>query len=87
VSAANQLVNVMDFDGTRERLRADGHRVVGRETNWRGKRQFFISPQSAMGTLIQVWEGPGGPRAGGEQEERGEWLKCCVPYFSTLPER
>lgn len=59
-------IDVKDFDGTLERLRADGHRIVGRETNWRGERQFFISPQSAMGTLIQVWEGLGGPGTGGE---------------------
>jgi methylmalonyl-CoA/ethylmalonyl-CoA epimerase len=59
-------IDVKDFDGVLERLRADGHRIVGRESNWRGERQFFISPQSAMGTLVQVWDGLGGPGAGSE---------------------
>jgi methylmalonyl-CoA/ethylmalonyl-CoA epimerase len=59
-------IDVKDFDGTLERLRADGQRIVGRESNWRGERQFFISPQSAMGTLVQVWDGLGGPGAGSE---------------------
>ncbi len=59
-------IDVKDFDGTLDRLLADGHRIVGREINWRGERQFFISPQSAMGTLVQVWEGLGGPGAGSE---------------------
>ncbi len=36
----------------------------GKEINWRGERQFFISPHSAFGTLIQVWDGLGGPGAG-----------------------
>jgi len=59
-------IDVKDFDGTLDRLRVDGYRIVGRETNWRGERQFFISPQSAMGTLVQVWDGLGGPGAGSE---------------------
>jgi methylmalonyl-CoA/ethylmalonyl-CoA epimerase len=59
-------IDVKDFDGTLDRLRADGNRIVGRESNWRGERQFFISPQSAMGTLVQVWDGLGGPGAGSE---------------------
>ena len=59
-------IDVKDFDSTLERLRADGQRIVGRESNWRGERQFFISPQSAMGTLVQVWDGLGGPGAGSE---------------------
>ncbi|MGH7986106.1 MAG: VOC family protein [Candidatus Binataceae bacterium] len=50
-------VDVRDFDAVLDRLRGDGVRIVGREINWRGERQFFISPQSAFGTLIQVWDG------------------------------
>lgn len=49
-------VNVADFDGLLARLSRDGVRIVGKETNYRGERQFFISPRSAFGTLIQVWE-------------------------------
>jgi len=30
--------------------------VVGKETNYRGERQFFISPLSAFGTLVQIWD-------------------------------
>ncbi len=59
-------IDVRDFDAILAKLRADGLRIVGRETNWRGERQFFISPQSAMGVLIQVWDGLGGPGAGSE---------------------
>ena len=59
-------IDVKDFDGIVGKLRADGQRIVGREKNWRGERQFFISPQSAMGTLVQVWEGLSGPGAGRE---------------------
>jgi methylmalonyl-CoA/ethylmalonyl-CoA epimerase len=59
-------IDVKDFDGVLERLRADGQRIVGRESNWRGERQFFISPKSSMGTLVQVWDGLGGPGAGSE---------------------
>jgi methylmalonyl-CoA/ethylmalonyl-CoA epimerase len=59
-------VDVKDFDGTLARLTADGVRIVGKEINWRGERQFFISPRSAFGTLIQVWDGLAGPREGSE---------------------
>jgi methylmalonyl-CoA/ethylmalonyl-CoA epimerase len=51
-------VEVQDFDGTLARLKADGVRTVSRETNWRGCREFLISPQAAFGTLIQVGEAP-----------------------------
>jgi hypothetical protein len=57
---------VKDFDGILRKLAADEVRVVGKEINWRGDRQFFISPQSACGTLVQVWEGLGGPGRGDE---------------------
>jgi methylmalonyl-CoA/ethylmalonyl-CoA epimerase len=59
-------VDVKDFDGTLDRLTRDGVRIVGKEINWRGERQFFISPRSAFGTLIQVWDGLAGPGAGSE---------------------
>jgi len=59
-------IDVRDFEGILGKLRADGVRIVGNETNYRGERQFFISPQSALGALIQVWDGLGGPGAGSE---------------------
>jgi len=59
-------VDVRDFDGVLNKLNADGIRVVGKDTNYRGERQFFISPKSAFGTLIQVWDGLNGPREGSE---------------------
>jgi methylmalonyl-CoA/ethylmalonyl-CoA epimerase len=49
-------IDLKDFDGTLARLKADGVRVVDEQTNWRGEREFFISPRSAFGALIQVWE-------------------------------
>lgn len=49
-----------DFEGILNRLKRDGVRIVGRETNRRGEGQFFISPRSAFGTLIQVWGGQAG---------------------------
>ena len=59
-------IDVKDFDGILNRLNRDEARIVGTETNYRGERQFFISPRSAFGTLIQVWDGRGGPDAGSE---------------------
>ena len=59
-------IDVRDFDGVLSKLNRDDVRIVGRETNYRGERQFFISPRSAFGTLIQVWDGLGGPGAGSE---------------------
>jgi methylmalonyl-CoA/ethylmalonyl-CoA epimerase len=53
-------LNVENFEGILDRLSQDGVRIVGREVNWRGEGQFFISPRAAFGTLIQVWEGLGG---------------------------
>jgi len=50
-------IDLKDFDGTLERLKRDGVRVVDESTNWRGERQFFISPRFAFGVLIQVWDG------------------------------
>jgi len=54
-------LDMKDFDAVLGKLTDDGIRVVGKDVNWRGERQFFISPQSAFGTLIQVWDGLGGP--------------------------
>jgi methylmalonyl-CoA/ethylmalonyl-CoA epimerase len=48
-------INVAEFEALLVKLNRDGVRVVGKETNYRGGRQFFISPRSAFGTLIQVW--------------------------------
>lgn len=59
-------VDVKEFDAIIGKLTRDGVRIVGREINWRGERQFFISPRAAFGTLIQVWDGLGGPGAGSE---------------------
>lgn len=50
-------LDLADFDSTLARLKADGVRVVDERTNRHGRRQFFISPRSAFGTLIQVWDG------------------------------
>ncbi|MGH7863365.1 MAG: VOC family protein [Candidatus Binataceae bacterium] len=50
-------LDLKDFDLTLERLKRDGVRIVDESTNWRGERQFFISPVSAFGVLIQVWDG------------------------------
>lgn len=49
-------LELKDFDATLAKLKADGARVVDEQTNWRGEREFFISPRSAFGTLIQVWD-------------------------------
>jgi methylmalonyl-CoA/ethylmalonyl-CoA epimerase len=50
-------LDLKDFDDIRERMKRDGIRVVDEKRNWRGERQFFVSPQSAFGVLIQVWDG------------------------------
>lgn len=59
-------IDVKEFDSLRESLQRDNVRLVGLDTNYRGERQFFISPSSAFGTLIQVWDGLAGPGAGSE---------------------
>jgi methylmalonyl-CoA epimerase len=59
-------IDVKEFDALRESLLRDKVRLVGHDTNYRGGRQFFISPSSAFGTLIQVWDGLAGPGLGGE---------------------
>lgn len=50
-------LDLKDFDATLAKLKTDGVRVVDERLNWRGERQFFISPTSAFGVLIQVWDG------------------------------
>jgi methylmalonyl-CoA/ethylmalonyl-CoA epimerase len=50
-------LEIEDFDGALKKLKADGVRVVDERVNRHGRRQFFISPRSAFGTLIQVWDG------------------------------
>lgn len=50
-------IDLKDFDGTCERMKRDGIRIVDEKRNFRGERQFFISPRSAFGVLIQVWDG------------------------------
>jgi methylmalonyl-CoA/ethylmalonyl-CoA epimerase len=54
-------IDVKEFDTLRESLERDNVRLVGLDTNYRGERQFFISPSSAFGTLIQIWDGLAGP--------------------------
>ncbi len=49
-------IDLRDFDGTLARLKAGGVRVVDENTNWRGDREFFVSPRSAFGALVQVWD-------------------------------
>jgi methylmalonyl-CoA/ethylmalonyl-CoA epimerase len=54
-------IDVRQFESLRESLQREGVRMVGLDTNYRGERQFFISPTSAFGTLIQIWDGLAGP--------------------------
>jgi methylmalonyl-CoA/ethylmalonyl-CoA epimerase len=49
-------INLKEFDQTVRKLKADGVRVVDEGKDWRGDREFYISPRSAFGTLIQVWD-------------------------------
>ncbi len=50
-------MDLKEFDATLGRLKAGGVRVVDEKRNWRGERQYFISPSSAFGVLIQIWDG------------------------------
>ncbi|HXW85206.1 MAG TPA: VOC family protein [Candidatus Binataceae bacterium] len=47
---------VKDFDSTLARLKAGGVRIVDESQNWRGEKEFYISPRSAFGVLIQCWD-------------------------------
>ena len=49
-------INVKEFDQTLGKLKAGGVRIVDEGKDWRGDREFYISPRSAFGTLIQVWD-------------------------------
>jgi len=49
-------INLKNFAETVRKLKADGIRVVDESRNWRGEGEFYISPRSAFGTLIQVWD-------------------------------
>jgi methylmalonyl-CoA/ethylmalonyl-CoA epimerase len=49
-------INLKEFDQTLQKLKADGIRIVDENKNWRGEGEFYISPRSAFGTLIQVWD-------------------------------
>ncbi len=53
----HMTIDLKDFDSTLAKLKQDGVRVVGESRNRLGRRQFFISPRSAFGALIQVWDG------------------------------
>jgi len=52
----HMTINLKEFDQTLRKLKADGVRVVDEGKDWRGDREFYISPKSAFGTLIQVWD-------------------------------
>ncbi len=52
----HMTINLKEFDQTLRKLKADGVRVVDENKNWRGESEFYISPRSAFGTLIQVWD-------------------------------
>jgi len=52
----HMTVNLKDFGGTLGKLKEGGVRIVDENTNWRGEREFYISPSSAFGALIQIWE-------------------------------
>ncbi len=49
-------INLKEFDQTVAKLKADGIRVVDEGKDWRGDREFYISPRAAFGALIQVWD-------------------------------
>ncbi len=52
----HMTINLKDFDATLRKLKAEGIRIVDEGKDWRGDREFYISPRSAFGTLIQVWD-------------------------------
>ncbi len=52
----HMTINLKDFGPTLRKLKADGVRIVDENKNWRGESEFYISPRSAFGTLIQVWD-------------------------------
>ena len=52
----HMTINLKEFDSTLRKLKADGIRIVDESKRWRGEGEFYISPRSAFGTLIQVWD-------------------------------
>jgi methylmalonyl-CoA/ethylmalonyl-CoA epimerase len=52
----HMTINLKQFAETAGKLKADGVRIVDESKNWRGEGEFYISPRSAFGTLIQVWD-------------------------------
>jgi methylmalonyl-CoA/ethylmalonyl-CoA epimerase len=50
-------LDLEEFEGALKRMKESGIRIVDERVNRHGRRQFFISPRSAFGTLIQVWDG------------------------------
>ncbi len=52
----HMTINLKDFEATLNKLKADDIRIVDESKNWRGESEFYISPRSAFGTLIQVWD-------------------------------
>ena len=51
-------IDVDDLDAYVAQLEADGVRVVDRRELRDGIKTAFISPRSAFGTLIQLWQPP-----------------------------
>jgi len=47
---------IKNFDATLARLKQGGVRIVDESQNWRGEKEFYISPRSAFGVLIQAWD-------------------------------
>ena len=47
-------INLKEFDQTLQKLKADGVRIVDENKNRGVESEFFISPRSAFGALIQV---------------------------------
>ncbi len=53
-------IDIDDLDPYVAQLQADGVRVVDRHDLRNGARTAFISPRSAYGVLIQLWQSPPG---------------------------
>jgi catechol 2,3-dioxygenase-like lactoylglutathione lyase family enzyme len=52
----HMTINLKNFESTLRELKSGGVRVVDENRNWRGEGEFYISPKSAFGTLIQIWD-------------------------------
>ena len=53
----HMTINLKEFESTLAKLKKGDVRIVDENTNWRGEREFYISPRSAFGALIQIWDG------------------------------